>query len=296
MPSAHDVLTLRKWTKAVATESGIKLRTTHSMMYRIWKRTTRVVAEFKRLRHGRQQAEYLERNWNLTLKLGDIQTAKDVALEEKVSTVLEKNKALKKEKIQLEKENSQLKQSREKLSRNVQRLSKQMQKARADGYQPSRGHSRVKSPSKCTARHQRNLKRKRLDSCSESLSWLEAEGYTATRVEIRNDKTGETELLQLDPNSLLDTDETISEEQANIVNMLLYVKDRHNVSGDAYHEMAQLCKAMPRHYKLKQRITELNRLWNIQPTPEGTCGVQQSLEERLKYCLQHLVSYISFLA
>ena len=67
MPSAHDVPTLRKWTQAVAAESGIKLRTTHSIKYRIWKRTTRVVGEFKRLRHGWQQAECLERNWNLTL-------------------------------------------------------------------------------------------------------------------------------------------------------------------------------------------------------------------------------------
>ena len=47
--------------------------------------------------------------------------------------------------------------------------------------------------------------------------WLEAEGYTPTRGEVRNSKTGETELLQLDSNCLLDTDETISEEQENIV-------------------------------------------------------------------------------
>ena len=99
---------------------------------------------------------------------------------------------------------------------------------------------------------------------------MEAEGYTPTRIKFLNDKTGDTELLQLHPNSVLDTEEAISEEQQNIVNMLLYVKDRHNVSGDAYHEMAQLCKAMPRHYKLKQHIAELNRLWNIKPTPEGT--------------------------
>lgn len=135
--SAHDVPTLRKWTQAVAAESGIKLRTTHSIMYRIWKRTTRVVGEFKHLRHGRKQAEYLERNWNLMLQLGDVQTTKDVALEEKVSTVLEKNKALEKEKGQLEKENTRLKESKEKQSRTVQKLSKQVQKARADGYQPS---------------------------------------------------------------------------------------------------------------------------------------------------------------
>lgn len=47
--------------------------------------------------------------------------------------------------------------------------------------------------------------------------WLEAEGYAPTRGEVRNSKTGETELLQLDSNCLLDTDETISEEQENIV-------------------------------------------------------------------------------
>ena len=100
----------------------------------------------------------------------------------------------------------------------------------------------MKSPSKCTACHQRNLKRKRLDSCSESLSWLETEDYTPTRVKVRNSKTGETELLQLDSNCLLDTDKTISEEQENIVNMFLYVKDRHNVSGDAYHEWLSCVK------------------------------------------------------
>lgn len=71
--------------------------------------------------------------------------------------------------------------------------------------------------------------------------------------------------------------------------MILYVKGRFNVSGSAYHEIAQLCKDMARHYKLKQRITELNTRWNTRPTPEGTCGVQQPLEERLHICLQHLV-------
>ena len=87
----------------------------------------------KRLRHGQQQAEYLEHNWNLRLQPGDVQAAKGVALEENVSTILEKNKALEKEKAQLEKENSRMKQSKEKLSRTVQKLSKLVQKARADG-------------------------------------------------------------------------------------------------------------------------------------------------------------------
>ena len=50
--------------------------------------------------------------------------------------------------------------------------------------------------------------------------------------------------------------------------------------GNAYHEMAQLFKSMPRHYKLKNRISELNRLLNI--SLSGTAGVQQKLKEGLQ--------------
>lgn len=71
---------------------------------------------------------------------------------------------------------------------------------------------------------------------------------------------------------------------------MLYVKDRFNVSGQAYHEMASLCKQLPRHYRLKQRISELNDEWEIIPTPIGTTGVQQSLQSRLTLCIRRLVS------
>ena len=53
--------------------------------------------------------------------------------------------------------------------------------------------------------------------------------------------------------------------------------------------MSKICRQMPRHYKVKQRIAELNSMWNIRPTPNGTCGVQQSLEEHLFVQLKHLV-------
>ena len=65
--------------------------------------------------------------------------------------------------------------------------------------------------------------------------------------------------------------------------MMLYFKDHFNVPGDAYHEIAQLCQAMRQHYKLKDRIQELNKLWNSRPTPESCCGVQQSLKERCSF-------------
>ena len=80
--------------------------------------------------------------------------------------------------------------------------------------------------------------------------------------------------------------------------MMLYVKDRYNVSGTAYHEMARLCKEMPRHLKLKQKISELNRLWETYPTPNGTTGVQQSFrrrrQERLRILIQNTPSDVAF--
>ena len=67
----------------------------------------------------------------------------------------------------------------------------------------------------------------------------------------------------------------------DLINMMLLIKDKYCISGRGYHEMASVCKEMPRHYKLKRRIKELNSLWNITPAPNGILGVQQSLEDRL---------------
>ena len=57
--------------------------------------------------------------------------------------------------------------------------------------------------------------------------------------------------------------------------------------------MASVCKEMPRHYKLKRRIKELNSLWNITPAPNGILGVQQSLEDSLFIRVSHLLKTAS---
>ena len=87
----------------------------------------------------------------------------------------------------------------------------------------------------------------------------------------------------------LEEDECVSEDQLDVVSMMLHVKDRFNVSGCAYHEMAKLCQEMPRHYKLKERIKQLNTLWKMTYS-NGVVGVQQSLKDRLIIRVQHLIS------
>lgn len=82
------------------------------------------------------------------------------------------------------------------------------------------------------------------------------------------------------------SEEVVTEESVDMLNMILLIKDSYNISGGAYHELAAICKSLPRHYKIKQRIRKLNELWNIRPIPHGI-GVQQSLEHiRLEHLLK----------
>ena len=90
------------------------------------------------------------------------------------------------------------------------------------------------------------------------------------------------EILDLRNEYLIGPGESVSEEEMNTINMMLYIiKDKYNISGGAYHEMTQICKTLPRLYRLKDRIKELNKLWCIKPIPNGT-DIQQSFTERLK--------------
>ena len=179
-----------------------------------------------------------------------------------------------------------------KLEKQVTSLSCQVQKAQSNGFVPSRGPSKRKSSSEYSDCHRRGLKKKRKEKCHNSLAWLQSEGYS-TKVILVNTTTGQEESIDLNTDCLLAADEShITDVEMDTINMMLYIKDRYNISGGAYHEMTQICKEMPRHYyKLKERINELNKIWDIQPTPNGKCGVQQLFKERLQLCLHSLVRF-----
>ncbi len=154
-------------------------------------------------------------------------------------------------------------------------------------------HTRGKRKRTCdySERHTRRLKKKRVSESLASLSWLEKEGLKPLKLEVLNLKTNKHETIQL--NSLEEAlyldGEQLDEENLDIISMMLYVKDRFNVSGSAYHDMAKVCRQMPRHYRLQRRINELNNLWDIKPTPNGVIGVQQSLHDRLLLRVKHLL-------
>ena len=102
---------------------------------------------------------------------------------------------------------------------------------------------------------------------------------------------GKIERIELDSKELqqLFGSDEITDDTIDELNMMLLIKDQYNISSTAYHELSQVCKSLPHSYKLKQKIKELNSLWDIRPTPHGIIGYQQSLEEHLHTRVQQLL-------
>lgn len=99
------------------------------------------------------------------------------------------------------------------------------------------------------------MKRSQESTCEASLSWLEQEGCEPLSVEVSNRETGNIEKISLKRDyleELFGSESSITESELDELNMMLYVKDRYNVSDGAYHEMAKVCKEMPRQYKIKK--------------------------------------------
>ena len=60
--------------------------------------------------------------------------------------------------------------------------------------------------------------------------------------------TGKTETIDLPSSALAELfrhEEEVDGDDIDKVNMMLYIKDWHNISHEAYHELAKLCKEMP---------------------------------------------------
>ena len=147
---------------------------------------------------------FLDKSWLVQLSSKDIRSQHEVNLEKQVKEADEQYK-------KLEKENESLKKSQETLKRQVTSLSDQVRKAQTDGYCTSRGQSHTKSPSDFSSRYQRILKKKRTDQCSDSLAWLEAEGYSAVKLSLWNEKTKKLEQIYFSKDDLLGPDEGMCE-------------------------------------------------------------------------------------
>ena len=175
------------------------------------------------------------------------------------------------------------KQYKEKFRRLVKKAARMHKKGQ-------RGPNKSKKFSDYTKQHQARIRRGFKEDCHSALSFLGLYDFVATKVEIFNNDTqqyetislveeGDLQLLETEPNELTDND-------IDDINMWVYLKDKFNISNEAWHELAMKCKDMPTKYKICKHIDKLNAKWNLKCTPGEAEGIQisfkESLEEQIK--------------
>ena len=270
---------VQKWIENIQRQLGIMIQYTDRLHKVLVRRANHLKDKMRHLKGGAPRLRFFQQNWKLQLLPQETQVA---AMQQKIDSLQQQVSASAKQLDSLQSKNS-------KLEHKVCLLSEKVWKEAATG---TRGKSKTKRCNEYSQSHQRRLKKARLQQCQHSLLWLEEEGYRPLSVEVKN-TTGKIEKIELGHDELDELfgseKEQITEEDVDVLNMMLLIKDQYNVSTSAYHEMSQVCKSLPRSYKLKQRIKELNSIWDIRPTPNGTVGFQQSLEDRLRIRVQHLL-------
>lgn len=151
-----------------------------------------------------------------------------------------------------------------------------------------RGPDHKKSFSDYTKRHQGRIGGQLITDCETGLSFLSSYDFIATEIKVFNFSTNESETLHLAKE--LEMEDLITESaDVDYINLLLYTKDRFGISNQDYHELSMVCKEMPRSWKIKDRIKEINKKWNLFQTPGDTVGVQQTIKSRLEARVKVLV-------
>ena len=293
---------LSKWIKAIASKLKVSLQSSDYIRTTLIRRASYVKGKVKACTGSAKRQQYLQQEWELKIRKQDVDLLemKDrvESLEEEVMELQHEVAHAAQDIKQLVMERNDLQEREEELTMSVSRLEKDKRRLLTKAREltatatPRRRGRCYKPEEEYSESHRRRLKKQRTESCTQSLSWLEDQGFIPVSVTVRNMLTGREEAIQLcdrELDELFGQCDDLDKDSLDTVNMMLFIKDWYNVSDGAYHELAKVCKEMPRQYRLRQRITELNSLWNIRPTPNNTNGVQQSLKDRLIVRIRHLI-------
>lgn len=252
---------VRCWLESIGSKLQTIIMYTERLHTLLVNRANYLKRQMRVLTGGSPRRKFCQKAWNFNVYNAEMKTKDEQLLELKLR---EANNTIEK----LEKDKKQL----------HLKVCAMSDKLKMTTPLRKRGRDRAKDFEHLLDRQQRRIKRQRTTSCNDSLAWLELEGYTPRKLELFNNTTGMLESLtlqQLEVQEIFGVNaHSMTTDECDTISMMLYVKDRYDISNKAYHEMARICRSMPRHYLLKQRITELNKQWNIKPTPNGVCGVQ----------------------
>ena len=256
---------------------------------------SRMEKEMKKAKSGGRQKKLLIEKWSH----GECSIWKLKIYYSEVDNIVTKheNDKLKSEKRKLEVELEHVSAKVAKLERNVnmatnssqlykkksRKLSQKLIKMQRQ-QSSTRGPDKWKTFSDYSKRHQERIRQQLTYDCETNLAFLGLHDFVATEVKVFNFSTEEFESFHLveKPIEHSDADSKKFDKDIERINLLLYTKDRFGTSNQAYHEVAMLCKDMPRSCQITERIKEINQKWNLSQTPSETVGVQQSIKLRLE--------------
>ena len=295
---------LRRWIEAIASKLGVSLKDSEHIRTILIRRSNYLKGKVKAFIGSAKRMQFLQQEWELKLCEQNIEFSEMESrletLEDEVEELHHEVSHAAQDIQELRNKRDELQEREKELTASVSRLQKDNQRLQAKARELSattacstprtRGRS-YKPEEEYSESHKRRLKRQRTKSCSQSLSWLEDQGFIPLTVMVRSVSAGKeaTHLCDHDMLELFGQSSDMDNDTLDTVNMMLYIKDWYNISDGAYHELAKVCKEMPRQYRLRERITNLNKLWKICPTPNNTQGVQQSLKDRLKIRISNLI-------
>ena len=236
---------------------------------------------------GRQRSLLLEKwrgtNWSIELTNGEIvPLANKKGKKDSVINFSSKSKIL-----QLRKD---LKQTSKRLcdvTNKCEQLKKSNKELLAQS-KPLRKRKRVKSWSEYCVKYKRRKIKRFADAVSGA---IKDEDFTYEYVQLRHTDTGETVAFENKGGiPMISVKEASQEDKNCLIRQNLYIKEKYNISNEAYHEISMTNPDVPNAYSLRKAAKQMDLNSTIQDTPGKAIGVQQSLKVKLTKRLEYLVS------
>ena len=137
---------------------------------------------------------------------------------------------------------------KEQYKQKFKRLAKKAARMQKKG---QRGPNKSKRFTDYTKQHQARLRRGFKEDSHSALSFLGLYNFIATKVEVFNNDTQQYETISLVEEGelqLLETEPKLTDNNIDDICMWVYLKDKFNISNEAWHELTMKCKNMPTKY------------------------------------------------
>lgn len=112
--------------------------------------------------------------------------------------------------------------------------------------------------------------------------------FEPVQCELKNKQSGELLCVQPSQKPTI-VKANLSESDEDVLKKTMYVKERFNISNQAYHELSMVNKDLPRSYAIQKEILHMNSKSVIYPITGKVAGVRQSTLGQLNKTITHLL-------